>query len=95
MCIPCAPLDNQDKLFNTYNKLTKVKRVLIEVKRHLLPDLSPKVDMQRKNTKQSLKEVYLASSTARRETITNQTNPSIGKSVFIYLCTFGQSRQVI
>ena len=74
-------MNNQDKLLNTYNKLTKVKCVLSEVKRHLQPDLSPKVDMQRKNTKQSLGEVYLASSTARRETITNQTNASIGKCV--------------
>ena len=81
MCIACAPLDNQDKLFNTYNNLTKVKRVLSEVKRHLQPDLSRNVDMQRKNTNQSLGEVYLATSTARKETITNQSNASIGKSV--------------
>ena len=46
----CAPLYNQDKLFNTYNNLTKVKHVLSEVKRHLRSDLSPKVDMQSKKT---------------------------------------------
>ena len=92
MCIACAPLDNQDKLFNTYNKLTNVKRVLTEVKRHLHPDLSPNVDMQRKNTNQSLGEVYLASSTARRETITNKTNASIDKSVLpVHLCTIKTS----
>ena len=72
---------NQEKLFNTCNNLTKIKRVLGEVKGHLQADLSAKVDMQRKNKKQSLGEVHLATSTARNKTITNQTNASIGKSV--------------
>ena len=63
-----------------------------EVKGHLRSDLSAKVDMQRKNTKQSLGEVYLARSTARRETTTNQTNASIGKSVLpVHLCTIKTS----
>ena len=48
MCIACAPLDNQDKLFNTFNNLTKVKCAFGEIKRHLLSDLSPKVNMERK-----------------------------------------------
>ena len=92
MCIACEPLDIQDKLFNTCNNLTKVKRVLSEVKRHLQADLSPNVDMQRKNTNQSLGEVYLATSTARTATITNQSNVSIDKSVLpVHLCTIKKS----
>ena len=44
--------------------------------------------MQRKKTNQSLGVVYLASSNARREFITNQTNTSIGTSVLpVHLCT--------
>ena len=63
-----------------------------EVKRDLRPDLSPNVDMQRKNTNQSLGEVYLAGSTARKATITNQTNPSIDKSVLpVHHCTIKKS----
>ena len=43
--------------------------------------------MQRKKTNQSLAVVYLASSNAGRETITNQTNTTIGKSVLpVHLC---------
>ena len=64
--------------FNTFNNLTNIKRVLSEVKRHLPSNLSPEVDMQRKKTNQSLGEVYLASSNERRETISNQTNATIG-----------------
>ena len=48
--------------------------------------------MQRKKTNQSLGVLYVTSSTARLETITNQTNASIGKSVLpVHLCTIKTS----
>ena len=52
----------------------------------------PKGRHAKEKTNQSLEVVYLASSTGRRETITNQTNSSIGKSVLpVHLCTIKTS----
>ena len=52
----------------------------------------PKGRHAKEKTNQSLEVVHLASSTARRETITNQTNSSIGKSVLpVHLCTIKTS----
>ena len=52
----------------------------------------PKGRHAKEKTNQSLEVVHLASSTPRRETITNQTNSSIGKSVLpVHLCTIKTS----